>query len=134
MNLAQLSCNLTVAIIGLRSSQGQLCLSLFSGEEGFPSNSDCAMRNCCIRATNTPLFAKFVNLTSGNYSVTVFHDANNNGTLDRNWLGIPTEGFGFSQNPKIFMGLPRFKDTSVVITNQDIKIEIQLNYLSFNLW
>lgn len=46
------------------------------------------------------------NLSPGKYSFKYFHDENNNKKLDTNWLGIPREGFGFSNNPGIGFGPP----------------------------
>ena len=46
----------------------------------------------------------------GNYAVKFFHDANNNGTMDTNWAGIPKESFGFSNNARIVLGLPSIKE------------------------
>jgi uncharacterized protein (DUF2141 family) len=49
-------------------------------------------------------------LKPGNYAVKFFHDANNNGTMDTNWAGIPKESFGFSNNARIILGLPSIKE------------------------
>jgi uncharacterized protein (DUF2141 family) len=123
--------SLIVTVSGLRNPQGQLCLSLFSNEQGFPNKGDCAVQTSCIKLTSVPLVVKFQNLEVGSYAIAVFHDANNDGTLNRNWLGIPTEGFGFSQNPSIFKGLPKFKDSAVLVAGADTNIEIELQYLRF---
>jgi uncharacterized protein (DUF2141 family) len=45
------------------------------------------------------------------YSFRFFHDENENEDIDTNWLGIPREGFGFSNNPKMLFGPPKFKKT-----------------------
>ena len=50
-------------------------------------------------------------LQEGKYSFRLFHDENNNGKLDTNWIGIPTEGYGFSNNAKSSFGPPAFKKT-----------------------
>lgn len=54
----------------------------------------------------------FSNLAPGVYSGGAFHDANDNGKLDTNWIGIPKEGVASSNNAKGRMGPPKFKDAS----------------------
>jgi uncharacterized protein (DUF2141 family) len=120
---------LTVTINGIKNKQGQLCLSLFENELGFPSNGNNAIQIYCLEVTDTQLEVKFPNLQAGNYAVAVFHDANNDGTLNRNWLGIPTEGFGFSKNPNILKGIPKFVDSAIIVTDSHTNIEIQIKYI-----
>tara|TARA_R110001592_G_scaffold285327_2_gene553703 strand:+ start:845 stop:1162 length:318 start_codon:yes stop_codon:yes gene_type:complete len=40
----------------------------------------------------------FKDIKSGTYAIKYFHDENSNDVLDNNWMGIPKEGFGFSNN------------------------------------
>ena len=44
---------------------------------------------------------QFKDLPPGTYAVQVMHDENENNKLDTNFLGIPTEGYGFSNNPNV---------------------------------
>lgn len=119
---------LIVTINGLRNQQGQVCFGLFSDAQGFPSNRSRAMEVRCLSAKDTPLTVTFNNLNAGIYAVTVFHDANGDGTLNRGFLGIPKEGFGFSRNPRIGTSPPSFKKAAVAITDQTTEIQIQLKY------
>jgi uncharacterized protein (DUF2141 family) len=118
--------SLTVTIDGLKSQRGQVCLSLFSGGRGFPSSSTSAVSARCVKVENTPLTVKFDNLKVGNYAIAVFHDANGDGTLNRNPFGIPTEEFGFSQNPKILTGAPKFGDSAFLVVGPETNIQIKL--------
>jgi len=109
--------SLTVEVEGLRSAKGQLVYSVFAGSDGFPDKGEKALTSgsCALTDNKT---ARFVvpKLAPGVYAVTLFHDENSNGKLDTKTFGIPKEGFGFSNNPKIRMGPPRFKDTAFAIT------------------
>lgn len=118
--------SLTVTINGLKNQRGQVCLSLFSGGRGFPSSSDRAVAARCVKLENAPLTVKFDNLKAGNYAIAAFHDANGDGTLNRNPLGIPTEQFGFSQNPKILTGAPKFGDSAFLVAGPQTNIQIKL--------
>jgi uncharacterized protein (DUF2141 family) len=122
------SSNLIVTVNGLRKQSGQVCLSLFSSDRGFPSNSGSALQAQCVRVGSTPLAITFQNLKAGSYAVAVIHDVNDDNTLNRNFLGIPTEGFGFSRNPKILTGPPKFTDSVVLVNGSSTNIQIQLQY------
>ena len=54
-----------------------------------------------IKAVNGELVYRFEDLPPGTYAVQVMHDENDNGKLDSNFLGIPSEGYGFSNNPRV---------------------------------
>ena len=53
-------------------------------------------------------------MAPGDYSLLVIHDENRNGKLDK-MLGMPREGFGFSRNPAIRMGPPRYGDVRFAV-------------------
>jgi uncharacterized protein (DUF2141 family) len=125
---AELSSQLTVEVDGLRNQKGQICLSLFASGKGFPSNGTDAVQNQCMAITAMPQLVTFENLQPGSYAVAVLHDVNNDGEANRNALGIPVEGFGFSRNPVIRTGPPKFNDAVVLVLGSSTKIQIQLNY------
>ena len=121
--------NLTIKVEGLQSRQGQVCVSLFAGSQGFPDRSDRAVRAQCVPVEQVQTVVTFQDLPLGNYAIAVFHDRNGNGKLDRNFLGIPTEGFGFSRNPTIRTGAPRFSEAAVFVAGTETISQIQLQYL-----
>jgi uncharacterized protein (DUF2141 family) len=119
---------LNVRIDGLKSQRGQVCLTVFSTSRGFPDNGKRALSAQCTKISQTPQTVTFPNLKPGNYAVAVVHDANNDGALNRNALGIPTEGFGFSNNPVIRTGPPKFGESAVLVAGPNTNIQIQLQY------
>lgn len=121
--------SLTVMINGIKKQSGQVCLSLFSSSQGFPSNSSSALQAQCTIVDDKPLAITFRNLKAGSYAVAAIHDVNNDSNLNRNFLGIPTEGIGFSRNPRIVTGPPKFNDSVVLINGSSTSIQIQLQYL-----
>jgi uncharacterized protein (DUF2141 family) len=64
----------------------------------------------------------------GSYAAQAFHDENDNGVIDRNIFGIPTEGLGFSNNAKMFFGPPRFDAASFPVTDPTTKITFSIRY------
>jgi uncharacterized protein (DUF2141 family) len=126
---ADLKGNLTVEIDGLKNKQGQLCLSVFSSTQGFPSNRDRAFLRQCTKISDTTLTFTFNNLKAGSYAVAAYHDANGDRTLNRNNLGMPVEGFGFSRNPEVSTSAPKFGDAAFLLAGTNTNIQIKLKYL-----
>ncbi len=121
--------NLTIEVDGIKNQSGQICASLFSKSKGFPSDSEKALKSECVAVTETPQKLTFKNLKPGTYAVALIHDANGDGILNTNSFGIPTEGFGFSNNPLVLTGPPKFKDSAVFVAGSNTDIQIQLQYL-----
>ncbi|BAU14633.1 hypothetical protein LEP3755_51840 [Leptolyngbya sp. NIES-3755] len=120
--------NLRIVVDGTRQQQGQVCVSLFGGSQGFPDRGDRAVRAQCVPVGKGRTAVTFQNIAFGNYAIAVYHDRNGNGKLDRNFLGIPTEGFGFSRNPVIRTGAPRFNEAAVFVAGTETTAQIQLQY------
>ena len=120
---------LTVAVAGLRDIKGQVCVSVFNSSQGFPTQGANAVRSQCVKTTDRQMTVQFKGLTPGTYAVAVLHDENNDNQANRNALGIPTEGFGFSQNPRIVAGPPKFSDAAVLVAGRNTEVQIQLQYL-----
>lgn len=68
------------------------------------------------------------NLEIGKYAIAVYHDENNNQKLDKNFAGIPKEGYGFSNNAVGLLGQPKFSETSFSLDSQVKKISIRMKY------
>ncbi len=119
---------LTVEIDGLRNKVGQVCASIFAGSQGFPSNRDRILQRQCTKIDDTSLKISFDNLKAGNYAVAVMHDQNSDLDLNRNNLGMPVEGFGFSRNPEVRTSAPKFSDAAIFVAGPNTDIQIQLKY------
>ena len=124
-----LSGNLTVEINGFRNREGQACVSLFASSQGFPNNRKNVVQRQCHKITSVPLTVNFRNLKAGNYAVAIIHDTNGDGTLNRNDIGMPIEGYGFSRNPEIRTAAPKFNDATVLIAGPNTNVQVQLIYL-----
>ncbi len=64
----------------------------------------------------------------GNYAVVVYHDENDNHKFDRNWIGLPSEGFGVSNNPSLFFAAPKFEESSFEVNGELTQIDVDLKY------
>ena len=120
---------LTVELMGLRSNLGVINIGVFSSPEGFPNDATRAVRSGCFPISNLPLLLTFDDLPFGQYAATVHHDENMDGELNTNLLGIPTEGIGFSGNPKIWRGVPAFERTRFEFSPANSTVSIRVKYL-----
>lgn len=124
--------DLVVTVAGLRNWRGQMCFSLFASEQGFPGESSQAVKTCHVLLQSVSEGGEpslvFAGLTPGLYAIATFHDENSDGILNRGFLGIPREGFGFSGNPLILMGPPKFQEAAIRVDGDRTTIQIQLKY------
>ena len=120
--------NLSVSIKGLKNQKGQVCFSLFSSSRGFPSNKKRAIKAQCVKLKNGNVKLNIPSLKAGTYALAMFHDKNGDGKLNTNGLGIPKEGFGFSRNPRVITGPPKFGDSAVFVVGSTTNIQINMNY------
>ena len=106
---------LQVSIDGLRNAKGAVMLCLTRRTDMlFLSCGEDPARITRIVAANEARTIDFVGLAPGEYSLLAIHDENRNGKLDKSF-GIPREGFGFSRNPAIRMGPPRYGDVHFAV-------------------
>jgi uncharacterized protein (DUF2141 family) len=121
---------LTIRVVGAKNSKGQIAIALFNGEAGFPGDKSKALRTLQTKIDPQTLSAQVTldALPRGVYAVSVFHDENSNGQLDKNVFGIPKEGYGASNNPKKSMGPPKFADARFQLDQPEKVIEISLRY------
>jgi len=64
----------------------------------------------------------------GRYAVVVYHDENSNGKFDRNWVGLPTEGFGVSNNPTLFLAPPSFDEAAFGVDGDITHVDVEVKY------
>jgi uncharacterized protein (DUF2141 family) len=120
---------LTVELEGLHSQKGQVCLSVFNSSRGFPAQGANALKSQCAEINEGVVRVTFEGLRSGSYAVAVLHDENADNQANRNRFGIPTEGFGFSRNPTILTGAPKFADAAFLAVGAQTTIQIKMTYL-----
>jgi uncharacterized protein (DUF2141 family) len=114
---------LTVTISDIRSNKGQLLVAVMSSDAAWNDQAKpVAVRK--LPATESPMVLK-LELPAGSYAVQVLHDENDNGKLDANLMGIPTEGYGFSNNPQV-MRRAHFDEARFDISEAPAAITVRL--------
>ena len=101
-------------------------VGLYNNPDVFPDESK-QYQGKILPASRTSLTFRFDGLSPGKYALASFQDENNDGVLNTNFLGAPTEEYGFSQNPRIWFSAPDFEDCEVtVISGKKTRITIEL--------
>ncbi len=102
------SSSIDLKIVGLRSREGQILVLLWDDPQGFPDRQQAARSHRVIPLNGKDPRIQFEDLPMGTYAITLVHDENKNGRLDTNFLGIPTEGYGCSNNRTPRLSRPRY--------------------------
>lgn len=118
-----------VKVLNIRDSKGTVDCALFDSPEGFPIEVLHSAKNAMvIKVRNTQARCDFEDIPPGTYALAVIHDENMNGKLDTNWVGVPTEGYGFSNDAKALLGAPSFSAASFPYDGQNLDMTISLRY------
>jgi uncharacterized protein (DUF2141 family) len=121
--------SIRIRITGLRNTDGNLSVALFNVKKGFPGKFDRAFMKTLVPAAGTEHVVVFDHVPYGSWAVAVRHDENGNGKLDANFLGMPKEGVGTSNNPKSKFGPPSFDDAAFTLDGSTMELLINLRYL-----
>ncbi|MFM8003695.1 MAG: DUF2141 domain-containing protein, partial [Dolichospermum sp.] len=111
---AESTASLTVVVNGIRNQNGEICMRVYNSEKGFPDHAESQVKSGCTKITGNSIKQVFSGLKPGNYAVAVIDDQNGDHKLNKDFFGIPEEGFGISTNPivSISTGTPKFKNAS----------------------
>jgi uncharacterized protein (DUF2141 family) len=90
---------------------GKVRVALCPGKEAYGTEVGCTVRT--VDATTGTLRVSFTDAPKGDLGIKVFHDVNGNGKLDTNWMGIPTEPYGFGNSAPATFGPPSFEKAAV---------------------
>ena len=114
--------NLTLKITHIESEEGQVAVALYRSEKDFMKTQ---FQGKLVTATKGTLEIIFENLPPGEYAISILHDANQNGKMDTNLIGIPKEGYGFSNNAIGVIGPPTFAKAKFQLSQKTISITMK---------
>ena len=117
--------DLTVTISGVKNSNGSVAAALFNSEADFRKTPFSAFR---IKASGGPVSFTIHNLPPGKYAMTAYHDENDNGKLDTDLVGAPSEGYGVSNDAREVAAPPQFSKASFDVGDQNQSITINITY------
>jgi uncharacterized protein (DUF2141 family) len=119
---------LYVQVEGVRASQGLVAVSLYADE-----SSKFLARRGSIYTGRVPAEAPSTTVClhlpePGIYALAAYHDEDGDRSLDRGSLGLPTEGVGFSNNPRLVLSLPSFRSVRLSVPRTNMLTRITLRY------
>jgi uncharacterized protein (DUF2141 family) len=88
------------------NTSGTLHLAVCPTTAAYDSEQGC--RSTSVKVNAAQVRVELKDLPEGRYAIKAFHDLNGNGEMDLNWIGIPKEPYGFSNNAMGTMGPPKF--------------------------
>jgi uncharacterized protein (DUF2141 family) len=115
--------DLEVKMSGFKNNTGKVKVGLYNSETTFLKSTTVSLTS---KITDNNSLVVFKDLEIGEYAVSIYHDENENGIMDKNMVGIPKEDYAASNNAKGFMGPPKYQDAKLNLL-KDSKIEIVLN-------
>jgi uncharacterized protein (DUF2141 family) len=120
---------LTVEVTGVRAAKGEAAITVYpdDAKRFLAPHSKLARVRAVAQAPTTT--ACFWLPAPGYYAVSVYHDENANHDFDRTIVGLPAEGFGFSNNPPTPAALPPFKAVRFKAGDGETTIRVKLRYL-----
>jgi len=121
---SQENCSLSIEFEGLKSDNGKLFIALYNVEADFLKKE---IKGLQVDIIDGKAKVSFDNLEKGVYAISSFHDKNNNGKMDTNFLGIPKEPVACSNNAKGSFGPPKFKDAKFEILKDKTELKIKFN-------
>lgn len=115
---------LTIQIQGIEEIKGKIQIGIFNNAAKFPDEGG-EYRIEFIKVNSKDVTYKITDLPYGDYAIALFHDVNGDGTCNLNFLGIPKEPYGFSNNVKPVVSAPSFSSAKISV-HKDIAISISL--------
>jgi uncharacterized protein (DUF2141 family) len=114
---------LEINISGIKRTSGNIKIALWKDGIGYPDNESLIYRDKVLNVNSKEVTHIFENLEEGEYALTIFHDLNNNGKLDKNVFGYPTEPFAFSNNVKPVFGIPPYNNAKFKVLAKKVSIQ-----------
>lgn len=119
---------INVVLEGMRSGHGQAAVTLYADNSRKflvkHGSLYVGRSQATAGTTRTCIFLP----APGIYALAIYHDENGNQSFDRNAIGLPAEGYGFSNNPATLVGLPSFRSVRLAIPRSGMTTRIQMKY------
>ncbi|MBK8631191.1 MAG: DUF2141 domain-containing protein [Sphingomonadales bacterium] len=117
---------LDLTVNGLRNAKGSVLICVTGNPKAFPDCSKDANSRKLKIAAGQAGHVSISGLAPGTYAVAIIHDENNNNKMDV--FVMPKEGFGFSRNPRIMFGPPKYAEAAIALAAGENRQMIKLNY------
>jgi uncharacterized protein (DUF2141 family) len=117
---------LEVMIDGITRPSGVMRVALFDSPDGFPGEMENVFRRIEVPVTDQSVTVTWANVPPGRYAVSVHHDIDENGRIETDFFGRPSEGYGTSNNVRGRFGPPKFTEAAIEVATEPVKVRITL--------
>ena len=118
--------DLLVTISGVTSEKGEIGCALFRGAPGFPMDTAKAT-SVWVKAKKGTVECRFTGLGPGSHALAVSHDLNANRQTDTNFVGMPKEDWGVSNNVQPRLRAPRFDEARFEVRDGEAaRVEVRI--------
>jgi uncharacterized protein (DUF2141 family) len=117
---------LIVEMLGFTNDAGTAKIALSDTKEDYNDHTK-AYRGLSVAIANGTAQVVFENLAYGLYAVKVYHDANGNDKMDTNFMGIPQEAYGFSNEARGTFGPASWEDAKFSLNSDTLRITITIH-------
>ena len=121
-------CNITFDISNIRNTYGIMHFFVFSYKNQYPDNPWQHYSLDKSQVVNNRMLVNLKGLEKGKYAFSLLDDENSNEDLDF-FLGLPTEGYGFSNDVKPFLSMPEYEELLIDVEDNYKRIKINLQYI-----
>jgi uncharacterized protein (DUF2141 family) len=123
LSSAQTTNKLEVKVTNIESNKGSIGVAVFNSENTFLGNP--FVKDSRKAKSGEMTFE--LEVPNGEYTVSVMHDENKNGELDKNFMGIPSEPYGISMEGKSMFGPPVYDDAVFAVADKNVKLTIKID-------
>ena len=120
---------LAVQVTHVRAAQGEVAVTIYPDDARRFMAPKGKLARQRVKAGAPTTNACFNLPKAGTYAIAVYHDANGDRDFNRNGFGMPTEGFGFSNDAPTTVGLPPFKSVRFAVREGENRIAVRMRYL-----
>jgi len=118
--------SLEVTVLNVKDTTGTIRVGVFKDEATFMKD---ALIGKVVKAEKGEVKVVFDGVPDGTYAVSIIHDENKNGEIDSNMIGIPREGFGFSNDAMGMFGPPSFEKSAFSLKKEMRKMKVTMRYM-----
>jgi len=123
---AQGQSTLEVTVLNVKDTTGTIRVGIFRNEDTFLKE---AFLGKVVQAAKGNITVVFEGVPDGTYALSVIHDENRNGEIDSNLIGIPKEGFAFSNDAMGMFGPPSFEKSGFALKKEAKKMKVTMRYM-----
>ena len=123
------SYSVSININNIRNNKGHIRLSVFTSEESFENRKPIMKKSYRKHNIQNNKLKATVHLKSGIYGISILDDEDDDKKMKYNFLGMPTEGFGFAAYYHSSMKKPKFDDFKFLIEDKPLNFSSKMRYL-----